>query len=104
MAKGIRICKICGEPYEYCHSNVPAGTNRWQDVACCVEHATQYFKEIAISRGELVEEESDVKSEVIEEEVEEKIDEDVDDELDEEEFEDEDEDEDDSEKPEFAWS
>ncbi len=55
---GIRYCKICGKPYEYCKTDVPAGTNRWQDVACCVEHATEYFKQIAISRGELVEEES----------------------------------------------
>lgn len=51
---GIRYCKICGEPYEYCKTEVPAGTNRWQDVACCVEHATEYFKQIAISRGEAV--------------------------------------------------
>ena len=64
MAKGIRICKICGEPYEYCYTEVPVGTNRWQDVACCIEHATQYFKEIAISRGELVEEESEVETPV----------------------------------------
>jgi hypothetical protein len=41
---------------------VPEGTNRWQDVACCAEHAMQYFKEIAISRGELVEEESVVET------------------------------------------
>lgn len=59
MPKGYRICKVCGEPYEYCKTKVPAGTNRWQDVACCIEHAMEYFKAIAISRGEVVEEESE---------------------------------------------
>lgn len=58
MAKGFRVCKVCGKQYEYCKTEVPVGTNRWQDVACCIEHATEYFKEIAISRGELVEEKS----------------------------------------------
>lgn len=64
MAKGIRICKICGEPYEYCYTDVPVGTNRWQDVACCIEHAAQYFREIAISRGELIEDESEAEAPV----------------------------------------
>lgn len=56
---GIRYCRICGKPYEYCKTNVPAGVNRWQDVACCIEHANEYFKQIAISRGEDVVEESE---------------------------------------------
>jgi hypothetical protein len=55
MAKGYRICKVCGEQYEYCHTEVPAGLNRWQDVACCPEHAAIYFEEIARARGEYVE-------------------------------------------------
>lgn len=48
---GTKICKICGKEYEYCKTKAH-GAFRWQDVACCVEHANQYFEEIAISRGE----------------------------------------------------
>lgn len=50
MAKGTRICKVCGKEYEYCKTK--SETARWVDVACCEEHATEYFKAIAISRGE----------------------------------------------------
>lgn len=49
--QGTKICKICGKEYEYCKTKAH-GAFRWQDVACCVEHANQYFEEIAISRGE----------------------------------------------------
>lgn len=55
MAKGYRICKVCGEQYEYCYTDVPAGVNRWQDVACCPEHAAIYFEKVAKARGEYVE-------------------------------------------------
>lgn len=54
MAKGTRVCKVCGATYEYCHTNRPTGLFRWQDVACCAEHGAQYFAEIAASRGETV--------------------------------------------------
>ena len=56
MAKGTRICKICGKEYPYCSTITQFDGNRWQDVACCIEHATQYFKAVAIARGELKEE------------------------------------------------
>ena len=46
-----RLCSICGAEYEYCHTNAPH-QYRWQDVACCKEHAAQYFAEIAKSRGQ----------------------------------------------------
>lgn len=46
-----RFCKICGVEYPYCHTNIP-NQYRWQDVACCKEHAAQYFAEIAKSRNE----------------------------------------------------
>lgn len=55
MAKGTRICKICGKEYPYCSTMTVFDGNRWQDVACCIEHATEYFKQVAISRGELKE-------------------------------------------------
>lgn len=45
------MCSICGAEYEYCHTNAPH-QYRWQDVACCKEHAAQYFAQIAESRGQ----------------------------------------------------
>ncbi len=57
MAKGTRVCKICGKEYPYCSTMTVFDGNRWQDVACCIEHATEYFKQVAISRGELKNEE-----------------------------------------------
>ena len=57
---GTRICKICGKEYEYCKTKA-RGAFRWQDVACCEEHANQYFRAIAISRGELIPEETKQK-------------------------------------------
>lgn len=47
---GTRYCKICGKEYPFCHTNIP-NQYRWQDVACCKEHAALYFAEIAASRG-----------------------------------------------------
>ena len=57
MEKATRICKICGKEYPYCKTEAAIGENRWQDVGCCIEHAMQYFKEVAIARGELPAEE-----------------------------------------------
>jgi len=54
MAKGTRKCKICGKEYEYCKTNRPAEMFRWQNVACCPEHGAEYFRQIAISRGQPV--------------------------------------------------
>ncbi len=56
MAKGTRICKICGVEYEYCRtdSRIP-GVFRWQDVACCSEHGAEYLHLIKVSRGEITE-------------------------------------------------
>lgn len=50
-----KICKICGNEYEYCHTFRRDTIFRWQDVACCVEHGNQYFEKIAASRNEVVE-------------------------------------------------
>ena len=54
MPKGIRTCKICGNEYPYCKTERPTGLFRWQDVACCPEHAAEYFEQIAIARGEKI--------------------------------------------------
>ena len=53
MPTGTRICKICGKEYPYCKTERPAQLYRWQEVACCPQHAAQYFEAVAISRGEL---------------------------------------------------
>ena len=50
MAKGTKICKVCGKEYEYCKTNRPVDLFRWSDVACSPEHAAIYFKEIEESR------------------------------------------------------
>ncbi len=52
MSQGVtRICKVCGKEYPYCHT-ITNDTFRWQDVACCPEHAAEYFERVAIARGE----------------------------------------------------
>ena len=52
MAAGTRICKICGKEYPYCKTFNATNAYRWQDVACCPEHAAIYFTKIAESRNE----------------------------------------------------
>lgn len=51
MAKGTRICKICGKEYPYCKTERRTDIFRYQDVACCVEHGTQYFAEVEAARN-----------------------------------------------------
>ena len=51
MATGIRKCKICGKEYQYCKTNRKANIFRYQDVACCPEHGSQYFAKIEASRA-----------------------------------------------------
>ena len=50
MAKGTRICKICGKEYIYCYTLRRDDVFRWQDVACCPEHGSEYFAAILASR------------------------------------------------------
>lgn len=49
-AKSTRICKVCGIEYPYCRTARDEGLFRWQDVACCAEHGSQYFAEVLASR------------------------------------------------------
>ena len=55
MAKGIKVCKVCGREYESCHTLRPNlnSSFRWQDVACCEEHGAEYLRQVMIARGEL---------------------------------------------------
>lgn len=48
--KATRICKICGKEYPFCRTERPNGTFVYQEVACCKEHAKEYFAQIAASR------------------------------------------------------
>lgn len=59
MAIGTKICKVCGKPYEACHTLRPNLNSefRWQDVACCPGHGQEYLRRILISRGQLPQEE-----------------------------------------------
>ena len=51
MATAKRICKVCGNEYDYCRSFSPsADIFRWNDVACSPEHAAIYFAQIEASR------------------------------------------------------
>lgn len=68
MATGTRICKICDKEYPYCKTDRPTGLYRWQDVACCPEHAAEYFDRIAVSRGEKAEDLDKADEPIIEEE------------------------------------
>lgn len=56
MASVTKICKVCGQPYKYCNTQVP-GAFRWQDVACCREHAQEYFRLIEDSRKPKIDDE-----------------------------------------------
>lgn len=56
MAKGIRKCRVCGKEYEYCKTHRRDTIFRWQDVACCPEHAAEYFALIEASRAPKTEE------------------------------------------------
>lgn len=51
MVKGTRICKICGKEYPYCKTERRAEIFRYQDVACCPEHGTQYFAKVEAARN-----------------------------------------------------
>ena len=51
MAKGTRICKVCGKEYEYCHTWNNNNKFRYQDVACSPECGATYFAKIAESRA-----------------------------------------------------
>lgn len=51
MATAKRICKVCGNEYDYCRSFSPsADIFRWNDVACSPEHAAIYFARVEASR------------------------------------------------------
>lgn len=53
MAKVIKICKTCGKPYEYCHTQMRKDFNpfRWQDVACSPECGEKYFAAVLAARA-----------------------------------------------------
>lgn len=51
MGKATAICKICGKEYPYCNTLRDEGLFRWQDVACCQEHGSQYFAEVIAARA-----------------------------------------------------
>lgn len=54
MAKGIKICKVCGREYEACRTLRPNLNSefRWQEVACSPEHGAEYLRRVLIARGQ----------------------------------------------------
>ena len=51
MAKGTKICKVCGKEYEYCKTWNSNDKFRWVDVACSPECGAIYFARIKASRS-----------------------------------------------------
>lgn len=52
MATGIMKCRICGKEYEACRNSMRVdNVFRWQAVACCAEHGSEYFAQILASRA-----------------------------------------------------
>lgn len=64
MAKGIKVCKICGKEYPFCKTVFKPGVFRWQDVACCEEHGSEYLARIIASRSEATDNSVSAASEV----------------------------------------
>lgn len=53
MAKAIKKCRVCGKPYEACHTARRIdGAFRWQDVACSPECGNIYLSRVMESRSE----------------------------------------------------
>lgn len=52
MPNATKVCKICGKVYPYCRSQKKVdGVFRWQDVACCPEHGSEYLAAVLKARG-----------------------------------------------------
>lgn len=66
MAKGTRICKVCGKEYEYCKTWLNKDKFRYQDVACSPECGAEYFALIEASRSGKKAAESNNDSNVVE--------------------------------------
>lgn len=50
-----KVCKVCGRTYEYCRTQrMVEGVFRWQDVACCPEHGSEYLAAVKAARGEAI--------------------------------------------------
>lgn len=53
MNRPTKRCRICGREYEACRPTYTTNNIfRWQDVACCEEHGTEYFELVMASREE----------------------------------------------------
>ena len=52
MAVGMKVCKVCGKSYPACRASAVGNEYRWQDVACCSEHGSEYLARVLASRGE----------------------------------------------------
>lgn len=64
MTKATRICKVCGCEYPYCKTDRRVDLFRWQDVACCPEHANVYFDSVAKARAVVEKSDEDIELEV----------------------------------------
>lgn len=51
MATTTKVCRVCGVEYPYCRTARPDGLYRWDNVACCPEHAAVFFARVAAARS-----------------------------------------------------
>lgn len=51
MATATKICKVCGVEYPYCKTVYKPGIFRYQDVACCPEHGSEYLARVEAARA-----------------------------------------------------
>lgn len=68
MPKVTKICKVCGCEYPYCKTASKPGVIRYQDVACCPEHAVQYFNEVERIRAGITEDAASEDEDIVVEE------------------------------------
>lgn len=59
-----KICKVCGKEYVPCKSIRPADTTfNWRVVACSPQCGEEYFRQVAVARGEVSEEVDSIETE-----------------------------------------
>lgn len=51
MATATKKCKVCGVEYPYCKTEYKPGVFRYQDVACCPEHGSEYLAQVEAARA-----------------------------------------------------
>lgn len=51
MQKLMLVCRVCGKKYEACSCINLLGAFHWRSVACSVECASEYFRQVEEARS-----------------------------------------------------